>query len=255
MEELAYIEVRVTNINNSLAPGDIDINEIREYISDVETFLYPTRRDKLNRPQISYDIQPGSVIHRFSLPITGVILFNGLIKEMKNRNNLNFLDYKRQAVIDKFQKKAYENGITIELINSVYPDNFMVINESTQFEMISPKNIEGEFYLYGEIYQEGGKKPNVHISTKEFGNLTVAATKQQIVQGEKKTYKPYGMKVRGKKNLENDTLSDLELIEFVEYKPVFDQNLLDKVIAKASINLKKISDVDAWIDDLKADGI
>lgn len=255
MEERGNIEVIVTNRDNSLAPEDIDINEIREYISDVETFLYPTRKEKINRPQISYDIQPGSVKHNFILPISAVILFNGLINEVKNRNNLDFLDYKRQEVLDRFQKKAYRNGITIELKNSISPDHRLVINESTQFEMITPKYFEGEFYLYGEIYQEGGKNPNVHISTKEFGNLTVAASKQQIMQGEKKTYKPYGMKVRGKKNLEDDKLSDLELIEFIQYKPVYDQNLLDKVIAKASTNLKKIHNVDAWIDDLKADGV
>lgn len=65
--------------------------------------------------------------------------------------------------------------------------------------MIAPKFYESEFYLYGEIYQEGGKNPNIHISTSKFGNITISATKEQILNGEKKTYKPYGVKVKGKK--------------------------------------------------------
>jgi hypothetical protein len=120
--------------------------------------------------------------------------------------------------------------------------------------MIAPTFYESEFYLYGEIYQEGGKTPNLHISTKKYGNLTVSATKEQIMDGEKKTYKPYGIKVRGKKSFEDDNLTDLELVEFIQYKPVFNKSLLDKVIEKASVNLSKITNVDAWLDDIKTEG-
>ena len=121
--------------------------------------------------------------------------------------------------------------------------------------MIAPQFYESEFYLYGEIYQEGGKNPNIHISTSKFGNLTISATKQQILDGEKKTYKPYGIKVKGKKSLSEGKFSDLELIEFIQYRPIFDKSLLDKIIEKASINLSKITNVDSWIDSLKTEEI
>lgn len=255
MEEQGYIELRVTNKENSLTPKDIDINEIKDFISDIETFLYPNRKEKQNRPHISYDIKEGSAKHIFYLPISAVILFNGLTSEIKNRNNLDFLDYKRQSIIDKFQKKAIKEGYIIEFNNSISNESSLVIDFHSNFEMIVPTFYESEFYLYGEIYQEGGKNPNLHISTKNFGNLTISATKEQIMDGEKKTYKIYGIKVRGKKSFEENTLSDLVLIDFIQYKPVFNKKLLDKVIEKASINLSKITNVDAWIDDLKTDGI
>ena len=255
VEEQGYIELRVTNRDNTLSPKDIDINEVKDFISDVESFLYPNRKEKQNRPHISYDIEEGSARHKFFLPITAVILFNGLTTEIRNRSNLDFLDYKRQFIIDKFQKRAVKDGYVIEFNNSISADSSLVIDYTTNYEMISPTYYESEFYLYGEIYQEGGKNPNLHISTTKFGNVTVAATKEQIMQGEKKTYKPYGIKVRGKKSFEDDKLSDLELLEFIQYKPVFNQTLLEKVIEKASVNLSKITNVDAWIDDLKADGI
>jgi len=255
VEEQGYIELRVTNRDNSLSPRDIDINEVKEFISDIETFLYPNRKEKQNRPHISYDIEEGSAKHKFFLPITAVILFNGLTTEIKNRNNLDFLDYKRQSIIDKFQKRAANEGYTIAFNSSMTSESTLVIDETTNFEMISPAFYESEFYLYGEIYQEGGKKPNLHITTKKYGNLTISATKAQIMDGEKKTYKPYGIKVRGKKSFEDNSLSDLELIEFIQYKPVFNKSLLDKVIGKASENLSKITNVDAWLDDIKAEGV
>ena len=154
-----------------------------------------------------------------------------------------------------FKKKAKKEGYIIEFNNSLHKDSSLVIDYNTNFEMIAPTYYESEFYLYGEIYQEGGKNPNLHISTKKFGNLTISAIKKQIMDGEKKTYKPYGIKVRGKKSFEDESLTDLVLIEFIQYKPVFNKSLLNKVIEKASVNLSKINNVDAWIDDIKAEGI
>lgn len=255
MEEQGYIEILVTNKENTLTPKDIDINEVKDFISDVESFLYPNRKEKQNRPHISYDIEEGSAKHRFFLPITAVILFNGLTTEIKNRNNLDFLDYKRQSIIDKFQKKAHKENYIIKFNNSISKEPSLIIDYTTNYEMIAPNFYESEFYLYGEIYQEGGKNPNLHITTKEYGNLTVSATKEQIMDEEKKTYKPYGIKVRGKKSFEDDTLTDLQLVEFIQYKPVFNKTLLEKMIAKASSNLSKITNVDAWLEDIKAEGV
>jgi len=255
VEEQGYIELRIDNLNKNLSPKDVDINEIRSVISDIETFLYPTRDEKKLRPQISYDIESGSAKHKFYLPISAVILFNGLTSEISKRKSLDFLDYRRQEIIDKIQKKAIKEGFVIEFNNSLSNKPSLVIDYNTNYDMIAPQFYESEFYLYGEIYQEGGKNPNIHISTSKFGNLTISATKEQILDGEKKTYKPFGIKVRGRKNLSDGKFSDLKLIEFINYRPIFDKSLLEKVIERASVNLSKIKNLDSWIDGLKTDGI
>ncbi|MGV4414346.1 hypothetical protein [Chryseobacterium sp. T1] len=255
MEEQGYIEIRVNNYNNTLTPKDVDINEIKNVISDIENFLYPNRDDKKFRPQISYDIESGSAKHKFFLPISAVLLFNGLVSEISKRKNLDFLDYKRQEIIDKFQKKALKEGFIIEFNSSLAKESLLTIDSTTNFDMIAPQFYESEFYLYGEIYQEGGKNPNIHISTSKFGNLTISVTREQILEGEKKTYKPFGIKVKGKKNMSDGKFSDLKLVEFINYKPVFNRKLLDKVIERASDNLSKIKNLDSWIESLKVDGI
>lgn len=255
MEEQGYIEVIVSNKDNTLRPKDIDINEIKDFISDIESFLYPHRKEKQNRPHISYDIQEGSARHKFFLPISAVLFFNALTTEISKRKSIDFLEYKRQAIIDKFQKKALRENYILEFNNSISEGSSLTIDYSTSYQMLAPSFYESEFYIYGEIYQEGGKNPNLHISTKKYGNLTISATKEQIMDGEKKTYKPFGIKVRGKKSLEDESLTELELIEFIQYQPSFNESLLKKVIAKASENLGKITNVDAWIDNLKTEGV
>lgn len=255
MEEKGYIEIRVNNIEGSFNPENVDINDVRSVILNIETFLFPTAEEKRLRPQISYDLDSGSAVHKFLLPISLVILFNGLTAEIKKRNSLEFLDHKRQEIIYSFQDKAFKEGLFFEFASSLSLDASLMINPSTNFKVTLPQFYESEFYLYGEIYQEGGKKPNIHISTTKFGNLTVSATKEQIIEGDKKTYQPYGIKVRGKKGFNDEKPFDLTLIDFVNYRPVYDKSLLERVIAKASTNLSKIKNVDSWIGEMKGDGV
>ena len=255
MEEKGYIEIKINNRNKNLTPKDIDISEIKDIISDVETFLFPTRQEKKTRSQISLDIEEGSSRNIFYVPISSVILFSGLINEIKTRESINFLDYKRQSIIYKFQTKAKSLDYSFELINSLSPESSLTINNKSDFQMTALDYFESEFYLYGEIYQEGGRNPNLHINTEKFGNLTISASKEQLLQGEKKIYKTYGLKVSGKKNLEDGTVYDLKLINYIEYEPVFNRNLLNDIINKASINLNKIQNVDEWIHNLKVEGI
>ena len=115
MEEQGYIEVKIDGKigNKPLKPIDIDIAEIKEIISDVETFLYPTRGEKAERPHISYKIEDGSARNLFYLPISSVLLFNGLSTEIKTRGNIDFLDNKRAEIIDKFQRRAAEENLEI----------------------------------------------------------------------------------------------------------------------------------------------
>lgn len=52
MQEQGFIEIMVSNWDNTLSPKDVDISEVKDVISDIETFLFPTRKDKSERPHI-----------------------------------------------------------------------------------------------------------------------------------------------------------------------------------------------------------
>ena len=89
---------------------DVDIDEIKEILVDIEVLLYPERNEKSKRPLISYKIEEGSAKHLFYVPITAALSLNGVIGEIDNRKSIEFLDYKRAAIIEKFQKKAKLNN-------------------------------------------------------------------------------------------------------------------------------------------------
>jgi hypothetical protein len=256
MEEKGFIEVKIegTVSGKKLTSLDVDISEIKEIINDIESFLYPTRSEKTERPLIAYKIEEGSAKHKFFLPITGVILFNGLIGEINHRKNIDFLDYKRAEIIANFQKTAKEKDLQITFSSSVSDNKILKINRETNFYNVSADWINTELSLYGEIYEEGGMNPNLHISTKEYGKLTVSATKEQLLEGDNKLYKIYGIKAFGKQSIVDGRPFDLKLDRFIEYNPVFNKKELDALISKASPNLSKIKNVDDWLNQIRGGG-
>lgn len=252
MEEIGHIAIQVKNFDDTLRPSDLDIVEIKEMISEMETFLFPTKTSKSGRPKISYQIKEGSVKHLFSLPVAYVLMFQGIAKEIAKRKSLDFLDVKRARVIERFQKLAEKKNWEIALSDSLSKtETYLTINKNTEYLISSALFVESEFYLYGEIYQEGGKSPNLHIFTKEHGNLTVAATKEQLLDGDRKLYHVFGIKVRGKKSLEDGSLYDLKLDHYIDYNPKFDKKLLDMMIQKASKNLSEIDNVEEFITEVR----
>ena len=257
MEEKGHIAIRFDGLVNGkkITPLDVDVSEITEIITDIVLFLYPTRTEKSDRPHISYKIEEGSALHKFILPITGVILFNGLIGEVDYRKSIEFLDYKRAEIIEKFQRIAREKDVEITFNTSFSESKELKITKNTNYFNVAPSWINTEFILYGEVYQEGGITPNFHIITKEFGKLTVSATKTQILEGEKRVYKIYGLKASGKQSIETQKPFDLKLENFIEYNPIFDKAELDLLIAKATPNLSKIKNVDTWLETIREGGL
>jgi hypothetical protein len=253
VEEQGYIEVKIDGLvgNKELKPADIDIAEIKEIISDVETFLYPTRGEKADRPHISYKIEEGSARNLFYLPISGVLLFNGLTNEINSRGNIDFLDNKRAEVIDKFQRKAKERNVEISFLSSSHLAPLLKINKETNFFKIAATYIETEFVLYGKVNEEGGNNPNFHLLTKEYGKLVISATEQQLLEGEKRLFKIYGVRAKGKQNLVDGKPFDLKLIDYITYNPNYDEHKLDLLIERASVNWNTIPNVDVWLKNIR----
>ncbi len=253
MEEQGYVEIKIDGLigEKSITPKDVDISDIKEIINDLETFLYPTKNEKAERPHISYKLEQGSARNLFYLPISAVILFNGLLEEIDKRGNIDFLDNKRAEIIDKFQRRAKEKNFEVSFYSSSSNDRILIINKDTNFFKINAAYVETEFLLYGRINEEGGNNPNFHLITKEYGKLIISATPQQLLEGEKRLFKIYGVKAKGKLSLSDNKPYDLKLIEYIIYNPSYEEHKLDLLIEKASLTWNPVKDVDLWLQNIR----
>lgn len=254
METTGHISITITGKTSegNLNPKDIDISETKELLNDVEALLFPTKAEKEDRPRVSYEVKEGSVKNFFFIPTAKAIMFTALMSEVGKQGNVDLLEPKAAAIIDKWQRKAYSTGREYSITSSVSQDAFVKINNLSQF--IAPQTdwVNTSLYLYGKIFEEGGlNKANLHILTDRYGKLVVDATEEQLTTGANKLYQIYGLWVKGKQNLQSGILKDLVLIDFITHQVEYDELVLNKLIDKATANWKKIKDKDLWLSDIR----
>jgi hypothetical protein len=255
MDESGYISLIITGktTDGNLNPKDIDISETKELITDVETLLFPTKAEKEERPKVSYEVKEGSVRNLFFIPAAKAIMFTALMQEVNNRGSVDLLEPKAAAIFDKWQRKSYTTGRQYALASSVSSDKvFLTINKESEFVAPQTDWVNTNLYLYGKIFDEGGlNKINLHIITDRYGKLVVEATEEQLTSGPNKLFRVYGLWVKGKQNLQTNSLKELVLIDFLTYQAEYDELVLNKLIDKASESWKKVKDKDAWLADIR----
>ena len=255
MENNSYTSVIISGktADGNLNPRDIDIAETKELLNDVETLLFPSKAEKDERPKVSYEVKEGSVKNIFFIPAAKAIMFTALMSEVGKQGNIDLLDTKQAAIIDKWQRKAYTTGRQYSIASSVSTDEeFIKISKDSQYIAPQTEWINTSLYLYGKIYEEGGlNKVNLHILTERHGKLVVDATEEQLTSGTNKLFQTYGVWVKGKQNLQTGVLKDLSLIDFLTYQTEYDDIVLNKSIEKASKNWEKVKDIDGWLSDIR----
>ena len=254
MENLGHITIRISGLTSSgkLNPKDFDINEVKELINDFESLVFPSKQEKDIRPRVSYEIVEGSVNNVFHLPLANAIMFSALMSAVGESGKVDILEKRQADIIAKWQKKAYKTGRTFELNSSTSEKPLLVINQETEFVNSQNEWVDTSLNLYGKIYEEGGRKQiNLHIDTDRYGPLTVDATEEQLLAGENKLFKVYGIWVKGKQNVVTGDLKDLKLIEFIPYQPNYDDLVLEKLIKKSSESWAKIKDKDQWMLEVR----
>jgi hypothetical protein len=254
MEAFNYISIILTGKTSqgNLNPKDIDIAETKEFLSDVETLLFPTKAEKEERPKVSYEVQEGSVKNLFFIPAANVIMLTALLSEVNIQGNTDLLQPKAAAIIDKWQKKSYATGREYSFTSSVNEHHFFTINKDTKFIAPQADWVNINLYVYGEIFEEGGlNSSNLHILTNRYGKLTVNATKEQLTSGANKLYNIYGLWVKGKQHVMNGSLKDLLLIDFLTHQLNYDELALNSQIERASQSWSKINNKDAWLTEVR----
>ena len=140
------------------------------------------------------------------------------------------------------------------ITTSEWHDGELRITPQTNYRRSSEVWVDAEVYLYGTLTDAGGKdKSNIHLDTKEYGQVTIDSDKEYLKNiRENLLYKEFGVRAQGKQSLATGEIdmSSLRLISLHGYRPVFDENYLNGLIAKASKSWAGV-DVDSYMSDLR----
>lgn len=254
MDERGTIEIRVSGSkgNLELSPDHYDIKEIAQLFDAVESILYSGSRKQ--RPEITYSIESGSVRHIFKTSFQSIVAVSAVLANVLETGSIDKLELPTARAIEKLQTDAISKNYEFTISTSEWRGGELRITPQTHYRRSEEIWVDAEIYLYGTLTDAGGKdKSNIHLDTKEYGQVTIDADKEYLRNVEENLlYKEYGVRARGKQSLATGEidLSSLKLISLQGYRPVYDEAYLNGLIAKASKSWAGV-DVDGFLSELR----
>lgn len=254
MDKIGEIEVKVVGKqgNSELSPENYDIKHIISMLNHVEDMLFPTT--KKDRPLITYDIEEGSVKHKFKTSIQAIIGFSALLGQISQTESIDFLELKSARAIESIQKLSREKNYNFLIKTSLQDEYQLQISPHTEFYRNEKIWVEAELYFYGKLKDAGGKnKANIHIDTEDYGYIAIE-TGVKFLESRKENmlYKDYGIRATGLQNLETgeiDTKS-LKLLELIDYDPTFNEKYIKGLIKKSSNNWNGFNP-EKWLEETR----
>ena len=254
MDQRGTIEIRVSGSKGNLAlsPDHYDIKEIAQLFDTVETILLSG--NKKQRPEITYSIESGSVRHVFKTSFQAIVAISAILANVLETGSIDKLELPTARAIEKLQTDAIAKNYEFTISTSEWRGGELRITPQTHYRRSEEIWVDAEIYLYGTLTDAGGKdKSNIHLDTKEYGQVTIDADKEYLRNIEENLlYKEYGVRARGKQSLATGEidLSSLKLISLQGYRPVFDESYLNGLIAKASKSWEGV-DVEGFLSDIR----
>lgn len=256
MQKTGYIEIRITGSkgNLELSPDNYDIREIISILENAENLLY--QGDKKDRPLITYTLEDGSVKHKIKTLLQYIIGFNAIIGQVNKVQNIDFLSLSMAGAFENIQNIAIKHDYIFTLKTSIEDSNEVKIDKETSFYRTESMWVDAEFYFYGKITNAGGVgKPNIHISTEEYGNVYIQTPISFFESLEENIIhkKRYGIRATGKQNSETGEIDikNLKFLDIIDYNPKYDDNYLNELIEKASKSWSGILNKDAWLREIR----
>lgn len=254
MDQRGTITIRVSGSKGNLAlsPDHYDIREIAQLFDTVESILFPG--SKKQRPEITYSIESGSVLHVFKTSFQTIVATTAILANVLESGSIDKLDLPTARAIEKLQADSVSKNYEYSITTSEWRNGELRITPQTNYRRSEEIWVDAEIYLYGTLTDAGGKdKSNIHLDTKEYGLVTIASDKEYLKNyQENLLYKEYGVRVRGKQSLATGEidLSSLKLISLQGFRPVFDESYLNNLISKASKSWAGV-DVESFLSDLR----
>ena len=222
-------------------------------LEHADSLLFPS--EKKERPVISYKIEEGSVRHIFKTAIQYIVGFNAIVGQVKQEQNIDFLNLSTAKAIESLQENAVKKDYVFIISTSLSDTNELQIDRTTRYYRTEAIWVDAEFYFYGKVTNAGGKeKANIHIATEDVGTVIIQTPIAFLEKYEENLlYKPFGIRAGGKQHSETGEIdtSSLRFIELVEYQPKYDERYLKSLRDKAKKSWLGKTDPDYWLQQLR----
>lgn len=250
-----YFSVKGMLAENPVSPDNISLPILNDLVEAMTKFIKGDS-SRTDLSGMSVAVRQGS----FALAVPPSEIIAAAIidfREVYQTGSLNSIDPIRAKVIADLQEKANKNGgieYVISDTSSQLENRKVVINKESNYSYNDEELwIPTEIYLYGQVFNMGGKnQPNVHIGLQNGDTIKVNADMQLLADDNiNRLYKDQLVKVSAEQNLQTKKLRKESLIGFENYKPSFNEQDFMKTVEQVEPSWQDVPNELEWLESIR----
>jgi hypothetical protein len=242
--------------NSDLKPGTISLALFSEFNGQVARFLKGKGRYELLEKNATVSVQDGS--YRLNIGLSTSLLgpIENDIKRLAETQLVDGVDPIRAKVVQEWQESARKHPDREYFLAGSRDSSYVLrISKDSNFKSKSEDSwVSVEKYLYGIIVDAGGATAsNIHLKTSDSeGILKIDASRQMLrEETTNRLYHDALLRVVGRQNLRTGELQGLQLIEFADYQPRFDETAFKVFVEKGTKAWAGVENASRWVEDLR----
>lgn len=236
----------------AIRPRTIGLSQFNEFNQQVETFIAGRERLKLDEVHVTVD--EGSYLLRVFLPLAVAASVGADLRVLAREDVLGEIDAKRAEVVQKWQARAKANPDQVYEVRPKAEELPRVrIARETDYRVgaVIPW-VTVEKYLFGQVLDMGGaQRANVHLRLDKTGEIVRIGSQQDYLKGNDRLYHKALLHVRAEQHFRTGDLRNIQLISFVDYEPVLDEEALDRFADEGAEAWADVPDAAAWVRELR----
>jgi hypothetical protein len=244
-------------LGDELSPSNLTLPLLTEYAEQVQVFLKGSSKKNMN--EIKTSIEKGSLA-LVADNATGVL--NDAVDDYETLTRselISDVDPVRSRIVEQWQYnvRKHPNRRYKLSVGELEDKKEIVITADTNYTVVKEVWSEVELYLYGTVYDMGGKsKPNVHVELENGTSLKIETNAKQLTKdGENRLYTRQLVRIQAEQKFGTKELRNERLVGFEHYEPVDDEEQYKKIASMAKTAWADIGNASKWVENLRGSSV
>lgn len=233
-----------------ISPHHVPFSLMRKFHDEVERLIFGSNDGTLGETIV--EVKQGSYGLVVPLPEPVRESFELDLAVVADVDSPSTPDPVRLAILQSWQRRASAEKTIGFAIRPRSPSaRFEALRIDAQSTLRRPKEdrwIKVELMLLGTVLEAGGQKANIHVRLRDQPKLVIVAVDRE--QLEREPYPFTGeklLRVSAVRNERTKVLDKLRLIEFVPYRPEFDEKAFSRMTAAGASAWADVPDASTWV--------
>ncbi len=233
-----------------ISPAHVPFGLMRKFHEDVERLVLGSNQGSLVDTLVQ--VKQGSYALVVPLPDNVRESFESDLSLVAGQDDAASPDPVRLNVLHQWQKRAAgERSLAYFIRPQGSHVRFRELKIDGQTTLRRPSEdrwVPVELLLMGEVREAGGVRTNIHVHLRDQTDpVIVAVSPDQLKAEAYPLFREKVMRVLGERNQRTRTLRKLRLLEFVPYRPEFDEAAFARMTAAGEKAWADVPDAAQWV--------